>query len=329
VSAATLSFGAESPTSRHTLAFSISLLLHLTFAVVILLSIRRELPSPPLEISIFEGGDGLASPPPGERSAEPGPVEPPAKEVHPIGAPPAPQVEAPHIHNLVVRSHPAPKAIHVEPRSEETSLSAALRKSGPPPTPQVFEGAQPSVAQREAPKEAALPGALGTERSRTEAGVGSVAAADPQVSSYLGASAAAASLPGPGGGGSGWTSGGGGAEAGGGGTERGAFSVSGAGAGSAGRSYTSIWESTQRYLARLRLAYNNALRNDATVRGVIVVRYEILGNGAVGAVAMLSSQLRDPYFEEEVLNQIRGWRYMPEPTGTVVVTWPLSFLPPS
>ncbi len=136
-------------------------------------------------------------------------------------------------------------------------------------------------------------------------------------------------LPGPGGGGSGWPSSTGGGGTGGGGTGRGGFSVSGAGAGGAGRSYTSIWEATQRYLARLRLAYNNALRNDAAVRGVIVVRYEILGSGAVGEVAMLSSQLRDPSFEEEVLNQIRGWRYTPAPTGTVVVTWPLSFLPPS
>jgi len=68
---------------------------------------------------------------------------------------------------------------------------------------------------------------------------------------------------------------------------------------------------------------------DAAVRGVRVVRYEILGSGAVGDVAMLSTQLRDPYCEEEVLNQMRGWRYTPEPTGTVVVTRPLSFLPPS
>jgi TonB family protein len=328
VSAATLIFGAESPTPRHTLAFSISLLLHLTFAVVILPSICREVPSPPLEISIFEGAEGPASPPPGERSAEPGPVGPPAKEVHPIEAPPAPQVETPHV-NLVAGSHPAPKAIHMEERVEKRSLSAPLKEPGPAPTRQVLESAQPSVALREASKEGIPPVALGTARSRIEAGVGSVAAADPQASSSLGAGVAPAVLPGPGGGGIAWTTGSGGTGNGGGGTGRGGFSVSGAGAGGAGRSYTSIWESTQRYLARLRLAYNNALRNDAAVRGVIVVRYEILGSGAVGDVAMLSSQLRDPYFEEEVLNQIRGWRYTPEPTGTVVVTWPLSFLPPS
>ena len=128
-------------------------------------------------------------------------------------------------------------------------------------------------------------------------------------------------------GGRGGNSGVGDALGGGGGTGRGGFSVSGAGAGGAGRSYASIWECTQRYLAGLRGAYDNALRNDAALRGVITVRYEILRSGAVGEVVMLSSQLSDPHLEQEVLNQIRGWRYTPEPTGTVVVTWPFSFLP--
>ncbi len=62
---------------------------------------------------------------------------------------------------------------------------------------------------------------------------------------------------------------------------------------------------------------------------MILVRYEILATGSVGDVTMVSSQLKDPHLEQEVLNQIRGWRYPPEPSGTVVVTWPFSFLPPS
>ena len=50
---------------------------------------------------------------------------------------------------------------------------------------------------------------------------------------------------------------------------------------------------------------------------------------AVGQVTMVSSALRDPGLEQQVLSQIRGWHYPPEPSGTVVVTWPFSFLPPS
>ncbi|MET0153361.1 MAG: AgmX/PglI C-terminal domain-containing protein [Candidatus Binatia bacterium] len=119
--------------------------------------------------------------------------------------------------------------------------------------------------------------------------------------------------------------GGGGASAGGDGDAARApgFSVSGG-----GRSYASIWHGTQRYLAGLRWAYNNELRTNSALRGVIVVRYEIFADGAVGDVAMVSSQLRAPRLEQQVLSQIRDWRYPPEPSGTVIVTWPFSFLPP-
>jgi TonB family protein len=103
----------------------------------------------------------------------------------------------------------------------------------------------------------------------------------------------------------------------------GGFSVSGG-----GRSYASIWQGTQRYLAGLRWAYDNELHTHAGLRGIIVVRYEILADGAVGDVAMVSSELRAPRLEQQVLSQIRDWRYLPEATGTVVVTWPFSFRPP-
>jgi TonB family protein len=104
---------------------------------------------------------------------------------------------------------------------------------------------------------------------------------------------------------------------------RGGFSVSGG-----GRSYASIWQGTQRYLAGLRWAYDNELHMHAGLRGVIVVRYEILADGAVGDVAMVSSELRAPRLEQQVLSQIRDWRYLPDASGTVVVTWPFSFRPP-
>ncbi|MGH7818422.1 MAG: TonB family protein, partial [Candidatus Binatia bacterium] len=104
---------------------------------------------------------------------------------------------------------------------------------------------------------------------------------------------------------------------------------SGAGSGGTGRSYASIWNHTQRYLAGLRWAYNNELRRSPSLRGVVVVRYEILASGVVGHVSLVSSGLRDPRLEQEVLRQIRGWNYPPEPSGSVLVTWPFSFLPPS
>lgn len=109
---------------------------------------------------------------------------------------------------------------------------------------------------------------------------------------------------------------------------RGGFSVSGTGAGGSGRSYASIWNWTQRYLSGLRGAYDRELEAHPRLRGVMVVRYEILASGAVGDVAVLSTELRAPRLERGVLSQIREWRYPPEPSGNVVVTWPFSFEPP-
>ena len=328
LSAATMILGADSSGPRQTLAFSLSVALHLTFALIIFLIASREIVQPPIEISIFDGPKGPASPPPGEKSAAPGPVGPPpevAKPVEAPKAPPAPKVKA------VQRPRTIPKPEPVARPVEEQGLLAALKKTGPAPTTQAFEGVQSSVALRKAPSDGATAtgSTLGTARSKADVSVGAVTASGPQVSGSLGSGVGSVVLPGPGGGGSGWNSGGGGTGSGGGGNGRGGFSVSGAGAGGAGRSYASIWEWTQRYLAGLRWAYNNELRNNAGLRGVIVVRYEILGNGAVGQVTMVSSQLRDPGLEQQVLTQIRGWHYPPEPTGTVVVTWPFSFLPPS
>jgi outer membrane biosynthesis protein TonB len=295
---------------------------------VLLLVLARVEPPPPIEVSIFPGPPGPASPPPGEKSAEPGPVGPPLEEPKPAAVP-APK--AAPVAKVKAAVKPAPKAPPVVRPVQDLGLLAALKKTGPAPTTQSFEGIESSVKLRQRPQEGATTStsSLGSARAKADVVGTEVAASGPAVTGSLGSGVGSVVLPGPGGGGSGWNSGGGGTGNGGGGNGRGGFSVTGAGAGGAGRSYASIWEWTQRYLAGLRWAYNNELRALPQLRGIVVVRYEILANGAVGEVTMISSQLRDPHLEQEVLGQIRGWRYPPEPTGTVVVTWPFSFLPPS
>ena len=328
LSAAAIAIGSDSSTPRQTLAFMLSMSLHALFAILIFIIASQEVVQPPIEISIFDGPKGPASPPPGEKSPAPGPVGPPPEVAKPAEAPKAPAVPAV---KQVQRPRSVPKPQPVTRPVEEQGLLAALKKTGPAPTTQAFDGVQSSVALRKAPSEGSTTtgSTLGTARSKADVAVGSVGTAGPQVSGSLGAGVGSVVLPGPGGNGSGWNSGSGGSGNGGGGNGRGGFSVSGAGAGGAGRSYASIWEWTQRYLPGLRWAYNGQLRNNAALRGVIVVRYEILASGAVGQVTMVSSQLRDAGLEQQVLTQIRGWHYPPEPSGTVVVTWPFSFLPPS
>lgn len=321
-------FGADSAAPRRTIALSLSLLLHLTFAFVILVLVRHEVAPPPLEISIFEGPLGPASPPPGEKSAEPGPVGPPRQAAKPVEAPPKASSAA-KAKTVAAHPHPLPKLTAAE--RPDRGFRASVRKTGPAPETQVLEAVQSIVTPRTAPSEGAPASETtpDTAHAKADVAVDSVMTTGQQASASVGADIGSAVLPGPGDGGSGWNSGDGGWGVSGGGAGRGGFSVTGAGAGGAGRSYASIWEWTQRYLASLRSAYNNALRNDAALRGVIVVRYEILPSGAVGDVTTLSSQLRDPHLEQEVMNQIRGWRYPAEPSGSVLVTWPFSFRPPS
>ncbi|MGH7898449.1 MAG: TonB family protein [Candidatus Binatia bacterium] len=317
--------GGENAANRQAVAFSVSVALHATFAILLLVLARVE-PPPPIEISIFPGPPGPASPPPGEKSAEPGPVGPPPEEPKPVvQAPkPAPVAKAKPVAKPVTKAPPVARPV------EDQGLLAALRKTGPAPTTQSFEGVESNVKLRQRPQEGEVSSApLGSARAKADVVGTEIGSSGPAVTGSLGSGVGKVVLPGPGGGGSGWNSGAGGSGSGGGGTGRGGFSVSGAGAGGTGRSYGSIWEWTQRYLAGLRWAYNNELRNIPSLRGVMVVRYEILSNGAVGSVTMVSSQMKDPGLEQQVLSQIRGWHYPPEPAGTVVVTWPFSFLPPS
>jgi TonB family protein len=310
-------------------AFSLSLVLHLTFAIFVASLATREAATPPLEIAIFEGPKGPASPPPGENSAAPGRVAPAPEEaarVEAPKAPPAPNVLPPRVAHPRAVSKPVPVA-----RAAQLGVLAARKQNAPAPATRSFEGAESSIGPRQAPTDTETTGAtLGAARSQADVSAGAEVAPSGSAPSGSHASAVgSATLPGPGGSGNGWNSGAGGAGSGGGGNGRGGFSVSGAGAGGAGRSYASIWEWTRRYLPGLRSAYDDELRNDATLRGVILVRYEILTSGAVGDVTIVSSQMHDPHLEQQVLQQIRGWHYPPEPSGTVVVTWPFAFRPSS
>jgi TonB family protein len=274
MAAAAPSTGGDRRAPRRTLAFSLSLLLHLAFVLLIFGAIRQEMVSPPLEVSILGTAPGMDSGSSGEQNADSGRSGASAGEVKPVDA--APLIPSPKVRRVPqkpARQSPAPESSSIavdEPNA--ATVAPALDATAPD--------------QRDAsPPSAGI--ALRESGTDDEAASGSGAGTDRD------------------------------------GTNPGGFSVSGG-----GRSYASIWQGTQRYLSGLRWAYNNELRNNARLRGVIVVRYEILADGAVGEVAMVSSQLQAPHLEQQVLSQIRDWRYLPEPTGTVVVTWPLSFRPP-
>jgi TonB family protein len=292
------------------------------FAMVAVSLARREVASPPLEISIFEGPKDPASPPPGEKSTAPGPVAAAGNEVKRVEAPKAPPASK-VVRQPVARPRAVAKPAPVE-RAVQAQAKLATPKPNEPAPTTAYEGSESSARLQQAPLDGA--GATGTTlgaaRSQADGSTSAeVRPSAPAVAAGADSGVGSSVLPGPGGSGSGWNSGVRGNGSGG-------FSITGAGAGGAGRSYASIWEWTRRYLPGLRWAYDNELRSHAALRGVILVRYEILASGAVGDVTMVSSEIHDPHLEQQVLQQIRGWHYPPEPSGTVVVTWPFSFLPP-
>ncbi len=278
--AAALTSGGDSPAPRRALAFSLSLLIHFAFLLLIFGAARRDVAPPPLEITIIEGPEGAAARQSGEEHAGAGPLAAAHAEVEPVEAPRAPDPrKAPAVSRPKAMAKPVEPPV-ARPVVEDERLAASSGPTSAPMTP-AFAGALSSATAKREPAEGKTPTrALDRGGGAAAGGLGD-----------------GARTPG--------------------------FSVSGA-----GRSYTSIWQGTQRYLAGLRWAYNNELRTNAALRGVIVVRYEILADGAVGDVALVSTELRAPRLEQQVLSQIQDWRYPPEPTGTVVVTWPFSVLPP-
>jgi outer membrane biosynthesis protein TonB len=277
VPAVALTSGGDSPAPRRTLAFSLSLLIHFVFLLLILGAVRRDVAPPPLEIAIIEGSEGAAAGQSGEEHSGAGPLAATRADVKPVEAPQAPAAQKAPARPKAMAKPVEPPV--VRPVVEDERLAASSSQISTPLTPP-FAGAPSSAL---------------ADRKRAEGDA--TRALDGGGGAAAGGLGDGAHTPG--------------------------FSVSGA-----GRSYTSIWQGTQRYLAGLRWAYNNELRANATLRGVIVVRYEILADGAVGDVALVSSQLRAPRLEQQVLSQIRDWRYPSESTGTVIVTWPFSFLPP-
>jgi TonB family protein len=76
---------------------------------------------------------------------------------------------------------------------------------------------------------------------------------------------------------------------------------------------------------RLTYIYNKHLRRIAGLAGKMVVEVAIAADGSVQNVRMVSSSMRQPEFEREILSYIQTWQYGVIEEGTVTVTYPLVF----
>jgi len=101
--------------------------------------------------------------------------------------------------------------------------------------------------------------------------------------------------------------------------------------GAEGRSSQEIRRIVASYLGGLRYLYNKELRRKPDLQGKAVVMFEISPSGHVTKTAMVSTSLQSVSLNRDIMENIRKWKFprIPSDRGSVKVTYPFLFLPPS
>ena len=99
------------------------------------------------------------------------------------------------------------------------------------------------------------------------------------------------------------------------------------GSGKAGRSLEEIKLVFDRNKGAIYTIYNRALREDSSLQGKVVVKLTIAPSGGVLDCQIVSSELRSPELERKLAARIRQFDFGAKNVDTMVVTWPVDFLP--
>ena len=73
--------------------------------------------------------------------------------------------------------------------------------------------------------------------------------------------------------------------------------------------------------------YNRALRKDPTLQGKVVVELTIAPSGQVTKARIVSSDLKNPELERKLIARIKLFRFKPGNVDTLIVKYPIDFLP--
>lgn len=104
-------------------------------------------------------------------------------------------------------------------------------------------------------------------------------------------------------------------------------SLSRGGGGKPARSIEEIQLVFDRNKSSIFALYNRALREDPTLAGKVVLKLTIQPNGDVTVVAVISSELNAPELERKLAARIRQFDFGAKDVDTMVVTYPIDFLP--
>jgi periplasmic protein TonB len=97
--------------------------------------------------------------------------------------------------------------------------------------------------------------------------------------------------------------------------------------GKASRSIEEIKLVFERNKGAIYALYNRALREDASLQGKVVVELKIAPSGEVVGCRVVSTELKTPDLETKLVARIRGFDFGAKDVDTMVVTWPVDFLP--
>jgi len=97
--------------------------------------------------------------------------------------------------------------------------------------------------------------------------------------------------------------------------------------GKAGRSSEEIQWVFDRNKGAIYALYNRALRTDPTLQGKVVVELTIAPSGKVTRARIVSSDLNEKVLERKLVSRIRMFNFGAKDVETVVVTYPIDFLP--
>jgi TonB family protein len=97
--------------------------------------------------------------------------------------------------------------------------------------------------------------------------------------------------------------------------------------GKASRSIEDIKLVFDRYKGSIYTIYNRALRDDPTLQGKVVVKLTIAPTGQVLDCQLVSSELRSPDLERKLIVRIKQFEFGARAVDTMVVTYPIDFLP--
>lgn len=99
------------------------------------------------------------------------------------------------------------------------------------------------------------------------------------------------------------------------------------GSGKAARSLEEIKLVFDRNKGSIYTIYNRALREDPTLQGKVVLKLSIAPSGQVLDCQIVSSELKSPELERKLLARIKQFDFGAKAVDTMVVTYPIDFLP--